>query len=75
MLAKFNILCQVYILRPLKEADSRLHNRAFLHEGMQTKIRQIGNSSGILIPASLLAGLGMRKGAKVNLNTDAMAVW
>lgn len=42
---------------------------------MQTKIRQIGNSSGILIPASLLAGLGMRKGAKVNLNTDAMAVW
>ena len=38
---------------------------------MQTKIRQIGNSSGILIPASLLARLGMRKGAKVNLDTDA----
>lgn len=39
--------------------------------GMQTKIRQVGNSSGILIPAPMLAGLGMRRGAKVNLDTDA----
>jgi putative addiction module antidote len=38
---------------------------------MQTKIRKIGNSSGILIPASTLAGLGMREGESVDLNTDA----
>jgi SpoVT / AbrB like domain. len=38
---------------------------------MQTKIRQIGNSAGILIPARMLSELDLRVGAKVELSKDA----
>ena len=38
---------------------------------MQTKLRKIGNSCGILLPAAMLRELGMREGDKVDLSKDA----
>ena len=37
---------------------------------MTQKLIQIGNSTGIIIPKSLLATLGLKPGSEVNVETD-----
>lgn len=37
---------------------------------MTQKIIQIGNSTGIIIPKSVLDSLGLKPGSEVNLDTD-----